>query len=61
MSKTSSTWAMHVLAMGGMRDYHERVVNHYNNLLNIGSFDKNDFAVDVGLLDALACGNVMKM
>lgn len=43
------------------RLYHERVVDHYNNPRNVGSFDKNDPAVGTGLVGAPACGDVMKL
>ncbi|KAI4343750.1 hypothetical protein L6164_011060 [Bauhinia variegata] len=43
------------------RLYHERVVDHYNNPRNVGSFDKNDLTVGTGLVGAPACGDVMKL
>ncbi|MED6149850.1 iron-binding protein [Stylosanthes scabra] len=43
------------------RFYHERVVDHYNNPRNVGSFDKNDPTVGTGLVGAPACGDVMKL
>ncbi|GAA0147536.1 chaperone [Lithospermum erythrorhizon] len=43
------------------RFYHERVVDHYNNPRNVGSFDKNDPHVGTGLVGAPACGDVMKL
>ncbi|KAJ7945861.1 Iron-sulfur cluster assembly protein [Quillaja saponaria] len=43
------------------RFYHERVVDHYNNPRNVGSFDKNDSTVGTGLVGAPACGDVMKL
>ncbi|XP_027329550.1 iron-sulfur cluster assembly protein 1-like [Abrus precatorius] len=43
------------------RWYHERVVDHYNNPRNVGSFDKNDPSVGTGLVGAPACGDVMKL
>uniref|UniRef100_A0A0D6R027 Iron-sulfur cluster assembly protein n=1 Tax=Araucaria cunninghamii TaxID=56994 RepID=A0A0D6R027_ARACU len=50
-------------AVGGLRAraYHERVVDHYNNPRNVGSFDKNDPSVGTGLVGAPACGDVMKL
>ncbi|KAK6153303.1 hypothetical protein DH2020_012942 [Rehmannia glutinosa] len=51
-------------AVGGdvlRRMYHERVVDHYNNPRNVGSFDKNDPNVGTGLVGAPACGDVMKL
>ncbi|MQM11541.1 hypothetical protein Taro_044443 [Colocasia esculenta] len=50
-----------VAAGAGRRGYHERVVDHYNNPRNVGSFDKNDPAVGTGLVGAPACGDVMKL
>lgn len=43
------------------RFYHERVVDHYDNPRNVGSFDKNDPTVGTGLVGAPACGDVMKL
>ncbi|KAL2936033.1 Iron-sulfur cluster assembly protein 1 [Bienertia sinuspersici] len=48
-------------AVGVTRNYHERVVDHYNNPRNVGSFDKNDPTVGTGLVGAPACGDVMKL
>ena len=44
-----------------VRLYHERVVDHYNNPRNVGSFDKTDPDVGTGLVGAPACGDVMKL
>lgn len=41
--------------------YHERVVDHYDNPRNVGSFDKSDPNVGTGLVGAPACGDVMKL
>uniref|UniRef100_A0A6N2LHN7 Iron-sulfur cluster assembly protein n=1 Tax=Salix viminalis TaxID=40686 RepID=A0A6N2LHN7_SALVM len=43
------------------RFYHEKVIDHFNNPRNVGSFDKNDPAVGTGLVGAPACGDVMKL
>lgn len=43
------------------RLYHERVVDHYDNPRNVGTFDKNDADVGTGLVGAPACGDVMKL
>lgn len=48
-------------AVAKARGYHERVVDHYNNPRNVGSFDKNDPTVGTGLVGAPACGDVMKL
>ncbi|KAM9992132.1 hypothetical protein ACTFIZ_012805 [Dictyostelium cf. discoideum] len=43
------------------RNYHERVLDHYNNPRNIGSFDKKDIDVGTATVGAPACGDVMKI
>jgi Fe-S cluster assembly scaffold IscU len=47
--------------VSGQRAYHEKVVDHYDNPRNVGSFDKNDPNVGTGLVGAPACGDVMKL
>ncbi len=41
--------------------YSEKVLDHYENPRNVGSFDKNDAAVGTGMVGAPACGDVMKL
>lgn len=41
--------------------YSEKVVSHYENPQNVGSFDKSDPSVGTGLVGAPACGDVMKL
>ena len=41
--------------------YSEKVLEHYENPRNVGSFDKNDPSVGTGLVGAPACGDVMKL
>ena len=41
--------------------YHERVIDHYENPRNVGSFDKKSADVGTGLVGAPACGDVMKL
>jgi len=41
--------------------YTEKVLEHYENPRNVGSFDKNDPNVGTGLVGAPACGDVMKL
>jgi len=41
--------------------YSEKVIDHYENPRNVGSFDKNDEAVGTGMVGAPACGDVMKL
>jgi nitrogen fixation NifU-like protein len=41
--------------------YSEKVIDHYENPRNIGSFDKSDPTVGTGLVGAPACGDVMRL
>ena len=41
--------------------YSDKVIDHYNEPRNVGSFDKNDDAVGTGLVGAPECGDVMKL
>ena len=41
--------------------YSEKVVDHYENPRNVGSFDKGDEQVGTGMVGAPACGDVMKL
>ncbi len=41
--------------------YSEKVVEHYENPRNVGSFDKTDDTVGTGMVGAPACGDVMKL
>ncbi len=41
--------------------YSQKVVDHYENPQNVGSFDKADPQVGTGLVGAPACGDVMKL
>lgn len=41
--------------------YHEKVIDHYENPRNVGSFDKKDTDIGTGLVGAPACGDVMKL
>jgi len=41
--------------------YSEKVVDHYENPRNVGSFDKGDDTVGTGMVGAPACGDVMKL
>jgi hypothetical protein len=42
-------------------NYHEKVIDHYENPRNVGSFDKSDANIGTGLVGAPACGDVMKL
>jgi nitrogen fixation NifU-like protein len=41
--------------------YSDKVVEHYENPRNVGSFEKGDDAVGTGMVGAPACGDVMKL
>ena len=41
--------------------YSEKVVDHYENPRNVGSFSKEDTDVGTGMVGAPACGDVMKL
>lgn len=41
--------------------YSEKVIDHYENPRNVGSFDKSDDTVGTGMVGAPACGDVMKL
>jgi nitrogen fixation NifU-like protein len=41
--------------------YSDKVIDHYENPRNVGSFDKDDKSVGTGMVGAPACGDVMKL
>ena len=41
--------------------YSEKVIDHYENPRNVGSFEKGDQSVGTGMVGAPACGDVMKL
>jgi nitrogen fixation NifU-like protein len=41
--------------------YSDKVLDHYENPRNVGSFDKNSDDVGTGMVGAPACGDVMKL
>jgi len=41
--------------------YSDKVLDHYENPRNVGSFDKNETSVGTGMVGAPACGDVMKL
>ena len=43
------------------RLYHKNIIDHYENPRNVGSLNKNDKDVGIGLVGAPACGDVMKL
>ncbi len=41
--------------------YSEKVIDHYENPRNVGSFEKDDPRIGSGMVGAPACGDVMKL
>ena len=41
--------------------YSDKVIDHYENPRNVGSFEKGDTSVGTGMVGAPACGDVMKL
>ena len=41
--------------------YSNKVIDHYENPRNVGSFDKTDEQIGTGMVGAPACGDVMKL
>lgn len=41
--------------------YSDKVIDHYENPRNVGSFDPNDGNIGTGMVGAPACGDVMKL
>jgi nitrogen fixation NifU-like protein len=41
--------------------YSDKVIDHYENPRNVGSFEKGDEDIGTGMVGAPACGDVMKL
>ena len=41
--------------------YSDKVIDHYENPRNVGSFAKDDMDIGTGMVGAPACGDVMKL
>ena len=41
--------------------YSNKVLDHYNNPRNVGSFDRTDLSVGTGIVGAPECGDVMRL
>jgi len=41
--------------------YSDKVLDHYENPRNVGTFDKDDPSVGTGMVGAPACGDVMRL
>ena len=49
------------IRLPNIRYYHKRVVEHFENPSNIGSFDKNEPNVYTSIVGSPACGDVLKL
>ncbi|CDS13233.1 Putative Iron sulfur cluster assembly protein1, mitochondrial [Lichtheimia ramosa] len=47
--------------LSNTRPYHQKVIDHYENPRNVGSFPKGAQDIGTGLVGAPACGDVMKL
>ena len=41
--------------------YSDKVIDHYENPRNVGTFDKGDDSIGTGMVGAPACGDVMRL
>jgi nitrogen fixation NifU-like protein len=41
--------------------YSDKVLDHYENPRNVGTFEKDDVSVGTGMVGAPACGDVMRL
>lgn len=41
--------------------YSAKVIDHYENPRNVGTFDKNDTTVGTGMVGAPACGDILRL
>ena len=44
-----------------IRQYHKKIIEHYENPRNVGSLNKKDNNVGTGLVGSPACGDVVKL
>ena len=44
-----------------MPKYSEKIMDHYENPRNVGSFDANEKNIYTGLVGATSCGDVIKL
>ena len=44
-----------------MTSYSDKVIDHYSNPRNVGSFEKDEDGVGTGIVGAPECGDVMKL
>ena len=50
-----------IITRNQYRLYHNKVIDHYENPRNVGSFNSNEKNIGTGLVGAPACGDVMKL
>merc|ERR1712037_789717 len=55
------TQSMMSVARVPVANYHEKVIDHYENPRNVGKMDPKSKRVGTGLVGAPACGDVMKL
>lgn len=60
-SAFTSTITRQPVVIVSTRNYHENIIDHYENPRNVGSLDKKKKTVGTGLVGAPACGDVMKL
>lgn len=57
----NSTSTLNIQPVLFSRQYHDKVIDHYEKPRNVGSMDKADSTVGTGLVGAPACGDVMRL
>lgn len=51
----------HIKILSQYRFYNKKIIDHYENPRNVGSFNSKDNNIGTGLVGAPACGDVMKL
>ena len=54
-------WGTTIPSAASIRKYDPKVIDHYENPRNVGSFPKDEPKVFTGLVGSPACGDVMKL
>ena len=49
------------LNLNNVKNYHSRIIDHYENPRNVGSFDSTEERIATAIVGAPACGDVMKL
>src|SRR5262245_65475848 len=57
----NSKFQIQNLKLESIMAYSNKVLDHYNNPRNVGSFDQKDRSVGTGLVGAPECGDVLKL